>query len=294
MSIQSPLRRLTKIWIVILGLLGSCAIPPEEPAELPLAHRIPGTAILEGSWLQTGYFDSIFIQRRIAPNALQSINQEAFAIRIRGSKVETMGTIFPWVPWKAHIFADSTDSTRFYTGDHVLAYLPAEDLIRVQTQLPGVDTPHRAKIYYRRMGPSLWQDILSETVAWKLDARVAQVMCDSLLVGTYEALTNRHIGRKLVLTSDYHLQGHARFSHFTFETGFGTMHSHGQLDVLMLYDSLGLSIPEDPPGPPIGKTAHYNWVRKGDTMLLTEFKTDNWETYHLGTATYLYRYLGKE
>jgi hypothetical protein len=257
------------------------AVPGMPPDTLSIGLGHP--ASLDGYWILTDYLDSILKDRSISKHRMYPIAWSAMALNIHRDTLYSTGLINGSRGMKVHSYMDTLAVIEGY-GKYALRYNTRNDYIEA-TAISTDQAPKTAArtFKYRRVTEGRLKRILQNNDQRGLKEGFYQLFIDSLIAGEYTSLNDGHA---LVLTSDGIISGFRSYNRYRIHDYFGTLHPFGNYDALWFEDTTAISSGQFPPPP--SAIQFFHWSFSGDTLLLTEMMTDNYDEYYLGKRRYTF------
>ena len=256
---------------------------PLMPAD-SLSVRLRPPDSLDGYWILTDYLDSILKDQSISKHRMYPIAWFAMALNIHRDTLYSTGLIDGSRGMKVHSHMDTLAVIEGY-GKYVLRYNTRNDCIEA-TAISLDQSPKTSalRFTYRRVTEGRMKRILENNDQRGLKEGFYQLFIDSLIAGEYTSLKD---GQTLRLTSDGMMSGFRSYNRYRIHDYFGTLHPFGNYDALWFEDTTAISSGQFPPPP--SAIQYFHWSFSGDTLLLTEMMTGNYDEYYIGKKRYAFK-----
>lgn len=273
------------ICFLIVVLLYCCASTEayhENPDTVSvLAANAPGVPeSLDGYWILTDYIDSIYKDKSIAKHRLYRLAWMAICFKIESDSLFTNGLLYAGKKAKLDFESDTLCIIEDW-GTYVFKYNKANDCIEAINVAPDESDQFADKRFtFRRIVEARLLNIVSKSNVFEIENGFYQLFIDSLIAGTYDPVGG---GTPLKFGNDGFTTGFKSYNKYGIHDYFGTLHPFQNYDAINFIDTT--IKPQQ--GPPSQKqSCYYNWRYTGDTLILTELLTENYDEYFLGTSSY--------
>lgn len=277
-----------KRWIIFVLLLNGCQSNENNTESLKIttdttfSEEINENKSLDGYWILTDYFDSIFKDKAIAKHRLYKIAWSAMSFKIKEDSMFSTGLLY----LDNHIKLDSESDTLCdfeNFGEFIFYYNKELDRIEATDILLENNKFKDKKYTYRRVEEEYLQSMLMKANPFEVRKDFYQLYIDSLIAGEYHSTADQGI---LTLSRNGISSGFKNYNKYAVHDYFGTYHPFQNYDVICFEDT---TIAWEINSPPTEKQiAYYNWTFAGDTLTLTKMLTENFEEYFLGKQQYKY------
>lgn len=261
--------------ISVLTLFTFCGQSEKQTASIPNNENLN----IDGYWILTNYIDKINETKAIQLQVMQNkLTWDAIIFKIENDSIETHGLIM-----KHKIaFSKNLDSLTTLTGmgEYILNFDKTANLI-FAFEKSGVDT---VKYTFRRIKENerrLVNDIDGKPFFEQLSQNFYAYFIETVISGTYRPLTKSKDISKLELLANGKINGFRKFDEYSIHDYFGTLHPFPG-DAIIFTDTKK-EIKENQPS---DNSEAYKWEFKNDTLILTEYVTEDYERYKLGTTQY--------
>ncbi len=239
--------------------------------------------LIEGHWILTNYYDSILKDKSISKYRLNPIAWHAIVIKIANDSLFYNGLIHSNGKMKLNHSFDSLAVIKD-NAPFKLYYNKILDRIEGYSLQSKINNNFHLKTFkYRRISEANLVQIVDENNYSYTEKMFRQLFIDSILVGKYNSIDNKI----LQINSNGTLTGFKSFNKFYIHDYFGTYHPFHNHDVITFENIGDKSLMQKL----TTNKEIYNWRFVKDTLVLTEMKTVDSESYCLGKK--MFKFLKK-
>ena len=261
--------------ISVLTLFTFCGQTEKQSTEMQNNDNLD----LDGYWILINYLDKIDETKSIEPQVRQQrLTLDAIILKIDNDTIETRGLIMT----SNFQISQNPDSLTTITGmgEYRLNYDKTVNLIFALDK-SGVDT---VKYTFRRIKENerrLVKDIDGKPFFEQLSQNFYAYFIETIISGTYRPLTKSKDISTLKLLTNGKINGFRKFDEYSIHDYFGTLHPYSG-DAIIFTDTKKEIKENQPPD----NSEAYKWEFKNDTLILTEYLTEDYENYRLGKTQY--------
>lgn len=261
--------------ITVLTLFTFCGQIEKQTTSSPKFDNLE----IEGYWILTNYIDKINETKSIEPQVMQNrLTWDAIILKVEKDSIETHGLIM-----KSKLaFSKNIDSltTLKGMGNYKLNFDKTNNSIYA-VDLSGVDTVIYRFRKIRDEEKRLVENIDGKPFFEQLSQNFYDYFIETITAGTYRPLTKSKDISTLNLTTNGIMNGFKKFDEYSIHDYFGTLHPFPG-DAIIFTDTKKEIKENQPPD----NSEAYKWEFKNDTLILTEYVTEDYERYKLGTTQY--------
>lgn len=261
--------------ITVLTLFTFCGQSEKQTTSSPKNDNLK----IEGYWILTNYIDKINETKSIEPQVMQNrLTWDAIILKVENDSIETHGLIM-----KSKVaFSKNIDSLTTLTGmgKYKLSFDKVNNSIYV-ADLSGADTVRYKFRKIRDDEKRIVENIDGKPFFEQLSQNFYEYFIETIFLGTYKPLTKSNDISTLNLLPNGKINGFKFFDEYSIHHYFGTLHPFPG-DAIIFTDTKKEIKENQPPD----NSEAYKWEFKNDTLILTEYVTEDYERYKLGTTQY--------
>ena len=236
---------------------------------------------LGGYWILTNYIDKINKTKSIEPQVTQHrLTWDAIIIKIENDSIESHGLIMNnKIP-----FLKNPDSltTLKGMGKYKLNFDKTENSIYA-VDFSDIDT---VKYKFRKINENekrLVKNIDGNPFFEQLSQNFYDYFIETIISGTYKPLTKSSNISPLKFLTNGEINGFKNYDQYSIHDYFGTSNPFPG-DAIIFTDTQKEIKENQPPE----NSGAYKWEFKNDTLILTEYLTEDFENYKLGKTHYVF------
>jgi len=236
---------------------------------------------LDGYWILTNYIDKITETKSIEPQVRQlRLTWDAIIFKIDNDTIETHGLIMA----NKYPISNNLDSLTSLNagGKYKLTYSNIDNTIVAQDHSGSDSVTYKfRKINQDEHG--LVKNIDGNPFFEQLEQNFCDYFIDIIFSGTYRPLTKTKSVLKMNLLPNETVNGFKSFDSYSIHDYFGTLHPFSG-DAIIFTDSKKEIKENQPPD----DSETFKWEFRNDTLILTEYLTEDFENYNLGKKQYTF------
>lgn len=261
----------------VLTLFTFCGQTEKQTTSIPKIDNLS----IDGYWIMTNYLDKINETKSIEPQVRQHrLAWDAIILKVERDSIETHGLIM-----KTKVaFSKNVDSftTLIGMGNYRLNFDKTDNSIYA-VDLSGVDT---VRYKFRKIKDNekrLVENIDGKPFFEQLSLNFYNYFIETFISGTFRPLSKSKSTSTLNLLTNGKMNGFKNFDEYSIHDYFGTLHPFPG-DAIIFTDTKKEIKENQPPD----NSEVYKWEFKNDTLILTEYLTEDFENYKLGKAQYVF------
>jgi hypothetical protein len=232
---------------------------------------------LNGYWILTNYVDEVLATRSIEPPSRRlGLASAALVLKIDHDSIQTQGLMWAF----KYPVSGNLDSLATVEANYKLAYNKQEGTIHAYN-LGGEDTVHYIFRKAGREDQRLVAHLEERPPFEQLEKNFYSFFIDKLIAGTYQPLIKTGDLNTLKLLPGGTTTGFKQFDTYSIHDYFYSLHPYTN-DAIIFIDTNKVVREDQLPD----NYEAYKWEFRKDTLVLTEYITEDLETFRPGTKQY--------